>query len=314
MLRSADFPRDSCSKVRSSISDALANELKVLWKEGGFASKSVELGVANQKIVVRTMEFPQIDEKELRAAIEFQAQEHIPIPVDEAILDYKVLSTHAADDGSIKQRILLVAAQREMVRQFVNVAKKAGLVISGIDLQAFAMIRALAPKPSFIDQGAPNGNGAEVIALVNMGGGITNLVIAAGGVTQFTRVINLGAESPHAGAHPAPGGLLRRGRGAAHPGRRQRRAARSARRPHARDPGRRSIRPSSRPASRSPTSCAARSTTTTPRSTPGEISRLVAHRRRRSHPQHRLLPFAGRCISPSRSATPCARSARTRPN
>jgi type IV pilus assembly protein PilM len=82
-----------------------------------------------------------------------------------------------------------------MVRQFVNVAKKAGLVISGIDLQAFAMIRALAPHTPFIDQGAPNGNGAEVVALVNMGGGITNLVIAAGGVTQFTRVINLGAET-----------------------------------------------------------------------------------------------------------------------
>jgi len=175
--------------------DALANELKVLWKEGGFASKNVELGVANQKIVVRTMEFPQIDDKELRAAVEFQAQEHIPIPVEEAILDYKVLSTHADDDGSVKQRILLVAAQRDMVRQFVNVTKKAGLVVGGIDLQAFAMIRALAPKPSFIDQGAPDGAPAEVVALINMGGGITNLVIAARGVTQFTRVINLGAET-----------------------------------------------------------------------------------------------------------------------
>jgi type IV pilus assembly protein PilM len=176
--------------------DALASELKTLWKEGGFASKNIELGVANQKIVVRTMEFPQIDEKELRAAVEFQAQEHIPIPVDEAILDYKVLSTYAADDGSVKQRILLVAAQREMVRQFVSVAKKAGLVIGGIDLQAFALIRALAPKTSFIDQGGPaDGVGAEVVALVNMGGGITNLVVAAAGVTQFTRVINLGAEA-----------------------------------------------------------------------------------------------------------------------
>jgi type IV pilus assembly protein PilM len=176
-------------------SDALANELKTLWKEGGFASKRVQLGVANQKIVVRTMEFPQIDEKELRAAIEFQAQEHIPIPVDEAILDYKVLSTHVDDDGSIKQRILLVAAQREMVKQFMNVAKKAGLMIDGIDLQAFAMIRALAPKPSFIDQGAPEGTTGEVVALVNIGSGITNLVIAANGVTQFTRVINLGSEA-----------------------------------------------------------------------------------------------------------------------
>jgi type IV pilus assembly protein PilM len=175
--------------------DSLANEIKALWKEGGF-SKRVDLGVANQKIVVRTMEFPQIDEKELKAAVEFQAQEHIPIPVDEAILDYKVLASYAEEDGTVKQKVLLVAAQREMVRQFVSVAKKAGLLINAIDLQAFAMIRALAPKPSFIDQGAPpEATGTEVVALVNMGSGITNLVIAANGVPQFTRVINLGSDS-----------------------------------------------------------------------------------------------------------------------
>ena len=47
--------------------DGLANELKSFWKEGRFAGRRVRLGVANQKIVVRTLEFPQIDEKELRA-------------------------------------------------------------------------------------------------------------------------------------------------------------------------------------------------------------------------------------------------------
>jgi len=176
--------------------ERLAAELKAFWSEGGFGSKRVELGLANQRIVVRTMEFPQIDEKELRAAIEFQAQEHIPIPVDEAILDFKVLSVHAEEDGSVKQKILLVAAQREMIRQFVDVLKKAGLILSGIDLQAFALIRALAPRPAFIDEGAPaEATGSEVVALVNMGSGITNLVIAANGVPQFTRVINLGSET-----------------------------------------------------------------------------------------------------------------------
>ena len=99
--------------------------------KGGFSGKRIELGVANQKIVVRTMEFPQIDEKELRAAVEFHAQEHIPIPVDEAILDFKVLWTYADDDGAVKQRILLVAAQREMVNRFLDVARKAGLSVVG---------------------------------------------------------------------------------------------------------------------------------------------------------------------------------------
>ena len=73
--------------------DGLAAELKTFWKAAGFTGKRFSVGIANQKIVVRTMEFPIIDPKELRAAIEFQAQESIPIPLDEAILDFQVLST-----------------------------------------------------------------------------------------------------------------------------------------------------------------------------------------------------------------------------
>jgi type IV pilus assembly protein PilM len=174
--------------------DALATELKAFWKDSGFTGKRFALGVANQKIVVRTMEFPIIDEKELRAAIEFQAQEAIPIPLDEAILDFQVLSTVPSEEGGGgKQRVLIVAAQRDMIRRFIEVAKKAGLTMDGIDLQAFALMRSVAPPVAFVDQGASEG--AEAAALVNIGSGITNLVVAVGGVPQFTRVINLGYDA-----------------------------------------------------------------------------------------------------------------------
>ena len=174
-------------------SDSLAAELKAFWKESGFTGKRFSLGVANQKIVVRTMEFPMIDAKELRAAIEFQAQEAIPIPLDDAVLDFQVLATIPSEDGGVRQKVLIVAAQRDMIRQFTDVAKKAGLTMDGIDLQAFALLRAVAPRVAFVDQGA--GQGADGAALVNIGSGITNLVVAVDGLPQFTRVINLGYET-----------------------------------------------------------------------------------------------------------------------
>ena len=170
--------------------DALAAELKSFWKESGFAGKRFSLGVANQKIVVRTMEFPIIDGKELRAAIEFQAQEAIPIPLDDAILDFQVLTTIPSEDGAGRQRVLIVAAQRDMIARFIEVAKKAGLAVDGIDLQAFALMRSVAPRVAFVDQGAPQD--ADAAALVNIGSGITNLVVAVNGMPQFTRVINIG--------------------------------------------------------------------------------------------------------------------------
>ena len=173
--------------------DGLAAELKSFWKAAGFSGKRFSFGVANQKIVVRTMDFPIIDPKELRAAIEFQAQEAIPIPLDEAILDFQVLTTQPDAAGGGRQKVLIVAAQKDMIDQFMQVAKKAGLTPEGIDLQAFALMRAVAPPVAFVDQGAPQADGAS--ALVNVGAGITNLVVASGGTPEFTRVVNLGYEA-----------------------------------------------------------------------------------------------------------------------
>jgi len=172
---------------------ALAGEIKSFWKRAGFGSRRVSLGVANQKIVVRTMEFPVIEESELRAAIEFQAQEAIPIPVEEAVLDYQVMSTFAAEDGSTRQRVLLVAAQRDMIGQFVEVARKANLLVDSIDLQAFALARALAITPDIA--AGEEGAALEGTAMVNIGSGITNLVVVSGAAPQFTRVINVGSEA-----------------------------------------------------------------------------------------------------------------------
>jgi type IV pilus assembly protein PilM len=174
--------------------EGLAAELKTFWKTAGFTGKRFSIGVANQKIVVRTMEFPIIDPKELRAAIEFQAQEAIPIPLDEAILDFQVLSTTPGEEeGGGRQKVLIVAAQREMIDQFMQVARKAGLSADGIDLQAFALMRSIAPPVAFVDQGAPEAEGAS--ALINIGAGISNIVVASAGTPQFTRVVNLGYET-----------------------------------------------------------------------------------------------------------------------
>ena len=172
---------------------ALASQLKSFWKKNHFVGRRVLLGVANQKIIVRTMEFPILDEAELRAAVEFEAQEQIPIPVEEAVLDYQIAATFTAEDGSARQRILLVAAEREMIRPFLQVARKAGLTVDGIDLQAFALARALAQRPDFSIEADGQNGGATV--LLGIGSGITNLVVVIGDTPQFTRVISLGSES-----------------------------------------------------------------------------------------------------------------------
>lgn len=122
--------------------EALAEALKAFFKEHALG-KRVRLGVANQRIVVRTLDLPRIeDRKELDAAVRFQAQEQVPMPLEQAVLDYHSLGVVQTDQGD-RTRVVLVAARRDMIERLLAAARQAGLRPEGIDLAAFAMVRAL---------------------------------------------------------------------------------------------------------------------------------------------------------------------------
>src|SRR5205807_211388 len=105
--------------------------------------KRVRLGVANQRIVMRTLDLPPLaDPKQIAAAVRFQAQDQIPMPLDQAVLEHQVLGTVETPDGP-RTRVMLVAARRDMIDKLLQAATSAGLRPQGIDLSAFAMIRAL---------------------------------------------------------------------------------------------------------------------------------------------------------------------------
>src|SRR5215212_4028626 len=57
--------------------DLLAAEIKEFWSSHSFKGKSVILGIANQKVVVRLLDFPHMEEEDLKSAITFEAQDHI---------------------------------------------------------------------------------------------------------------------------------------------------------------------------------------------------------------------------------------------
>jgi type IV pilus assembly protein PilM len=162
--------------------DALAEVLRKLFAENKLA-KRVRVGVANQRIVVRTLDLPPLHEsKEIASAVRFQAQEHIPMPLDQAVLEHHSLGLVETADGT-RTRVVLVAARRDMIERLLTATRKAGLRPHGIDLSAFAMIRALH---------RPEVGGAALYINV---GGMTNLAVAVGTTCVFTRVASQGIES-----------------------------------------------------------------------------------------------------------------------
>ena len=82
-------------------------------------------------------------EQDLRSALQFEAQELIPIPVEDAILDFQIIEESLGADGERRTRILLAAAQRDMVRSHLAAVEGAGLGAQSVDVVAFALVRAL---------------------------------------------------------------------------------------------------------------------------------------------------------------------------
>jgi type IV pilus assembly protein PilM len=169
--------------------DALAGALSRFFDLHKLPKKGVRLGLSNNRIGVRVFEIEGVtDERQLENAIRFRAEEVLPIPLDEAVLDYVVLDDSTREDGTPVRRILLVVAYREVVDRYLEACRTAGLEVVGIDLEAFALLRALAAPTD-----EPVGGGALVAVAV--GFDRTTIAVSTGRYCEFTRVLDWGGWS-----------------------------------------------------------------------------------------------------------------------
>jgi type IV pilus assembly protein PilM len=164
--------------------DGLAEALRALYRANKGLDKRVRVGLANQKIVVRVIELPYLeDAKEIDAAVRFHAQDQLPMPLEHAVVDHQRLDV-ITDATGRRQRVLLVAARREMVDRVLAALRAAGLRPEGVDLSAFAMVRAL-------HRAGPEDEQVLYLAI----GGLTNLAVARGTACTFARASGSGVEA-----------------------------------------------------------------------------------------------------------------------
>jgi type IV pilus assembly protein PilM len=161
----------------------LSEALKALFAEHELP-KRVRLGIAHQRIVVRTLDLPNVieDPRALSAAVRLAAPDHIPMPMEEAILDFQPLGVVPGPGGGLRSRVVVVAVRKEMVERAAAAVQGAGLEIEGIDLSAFGMVRALASE----HEGA--------VLYVNVAG-LTNVAVADASGCLFTRAAAGGSEA-----------------------------------------------------------------------------------------------------------------------
>ena len=154
--------------------------LRKMWSSQRFGTKSVILGVTHQQVIVREVEIPRIPAKELRRALPFQVRDVLPLPPEQAILDFYPLDNDDDDSEKETQRGLLVAAPKDVVTDLVTAVEKAGLRVVQVDLSCFAALRAAAhPTP-------------DTEAIIDIGANGTNVLIHTDGVPHIARMIPRG--------------------------------------------------------------------------------------------------------------------------
>jgi type IV pilus assembly protein PilM len=164
-------------------SEALANEIAAFFSAADLPRKNVRLGIGSTRTGVRVFERPEVDDpRQLANAIRFRAYETLPIPIEEAMLDYQILEEKNRPD-----RVLLAVAYRDLVDRFAETCAAAKIELVGIDIEAFALLRAVGGEP------LNAGERAEAARVaVSIGHDRTTVAVSDGRLCEFTRVLDWG--------------------------------------------------------------------------------------------------------------------------
>lgn len=163
-------------------SGAIVEAIREAIGSAGIRAKEVAAAVSGHSVIVKKINLPSMTPEELEESIRWEAEQYIPFDVNEVYLDFQIMDTGGNAEGQMD--VLLVAAKKDLVDDYVQVIGEAGLSAAVIDVAAFAVENAFE-----VGYEVPAN---EMVALVNIGAQVVNINILAGGLPAFTRDIATG--------------------------------------------------------------------------------------------------------------------------
>jgi type IV pilus assembly protein PilM len=190
LVQLARVPLEPGVVVAGEVRDvaALATALDSFFSDNKLPRRGIRLGIGTNRIGVRTVDIDGVDdERQLGNVVRFRAHEALSIPLDQAVLDYHVVSETVDESGAVSRRVLLAAAYKEPIDHYVEACRAAGLELSSIDVEAFALLRAVAPR-----NGDAEDASTVASVVVSIGHDRSTLAISDGTVCDFMRVLDWG--------------------------------------------------------------------------------------------------------------------------
>jgi type IV pilus assembly protein PilM len=178
------LPLPSEAIVDNSLMDttSIVETIRDLAKSLGSKAKDAACSISGNSVIIRKISLPAMTPDELEDQIAWEAEQYIPFDINDVNLDFEILDADLSASG--KMTVLLVASKKEIINEYVSVFNEAGLRLVVVDVDSFAV------QNIFEQNYSPSED--EVVALINIGASIMNLNVVKGGISLFTRDVQMG--------------------------------------------------------------------------------------------------------------------------
>lgn len=170
--------------VDNTIMDSvtIVKVLKDLTSSLGIKVKDIASSVSGNSVIIRKITLPVMSAEELEDQISWEAEQYIPFDINDVNIDFQILASDTIDPS--KMNVLLVASKKDIINDYVSIFNDAGLHLSVVDVDSFAVQNAFEINYEIDPK--------DVIALINIGAGVTNINVISNGITMFTRDVQFG--------------------------------------------------------------------------------------------------------------------------
>ncbi len=170
--------------VDNSLMDttSIVETIKTLIKSLGIKTKDVACSISGNSVIIRKITLPAMTYEELEDQIFWEAEQYIPYDINDVNLDFEILESDLLETA--KMTVLLVASKKDFINEYVSVFNEAGLKLVIVDVDSFAVQNAFEINY--------DNDTDSIVALVNIGASIININIVKGGMSLFTRDIQIG--------------------------------------------------------------------------------------------------------------------------
>lgn len=165
-------------------SSAVVDAIQTLMSDRKIKAKDIATSVSGTAVIIKKIKLPAQSPDELAESIKWDAEQYVPFDINDVNLDYQILNP---GDEEGQMEVMLVAAKKDFINDYVAVIKEAGLNPLVMDVDSFAL-------ENMYEINYPIQEG-EVLALVNIGASIININVTKSGAVVFTRDVTVGGNS-----------------------------------------------------------------------------------------------------------------------